>query len=63
VFGTSGPPRHRLAGVAAPGERPHTEPDDGTLRRYAAALGKRLVLTVEEVAETRGREWLVGARP
>ena len=30
-----------------------------TLWRYAAALGKRLVLTAEEVPDTRGRgpEW------
>jgi hypothetical protein len=35
------------------GHTPNPTPD--TPRRYAAALGKRLVLTAEEVQETRGR--------
>jgi transcriptional regulator with XRE-family HTH domain len=37
-------------------ENGHTpNPALDTLWRYAAALGKRLVLTAEEVTETRGR--------
>jgi transcriptional regulator with XRE-family HTH domain len=35
------------------GHTPNPTPD--TLWRYAAALGKRLVLTAEDVAETRAR--------
>ena len=38
------------------GHRPNLTLD--TLRRYAAALGKRLVLTAEDVLET----WGAGAR-
>jgi len=33
-----------------------------TLRRYAVALGKRLVLTAEDVAETRARGGVVSGR-
>lgn len=33
-----------------------------TLRPYAAALGKRLVLTAEDVAETRARGGVVSGR-
>jgi transcriptional regulator with XRE-family HTH domain len=37
-------------------ENGHTpNPTLDTLWRYAAALGKRLVLTAEDVAEARGR--------
>ena len=40
-------------------ENGHTpNPTLDTLRRYAAAMGKRLVLTAEDVPETPGRgEW------
>jgi transcriptional regulator with XRE-family HTH domain len=45
-------------------ENGHTpNPTRDTLRRYATALGKRLVLTAEEVLETRARGVrMVGAR-
>ena len=44
-------------------ENGHTpNPTLDTLWRYSAALGKRLVLTAEDVAETRARGGVVSGR-